>query len=264
MLPQLGLFSPRELATALLDMAIVSFLVYRVFMLIRGTRAVQLIKGLVILLLVTVVSQRLSLVTLSWLMDKALVMLLVALPVVFQPELRRGLEQLGRGRFFGRPGSPADVDDVVREVTAAAAALSLARRGALFVIERRTGLADIIETGTLLHARLSSELLVSLFIAEGPLHDGAVIIRGTTVMAAGCFLPLTDSLGPKSPLGSRHRAALGVTEQTDCVAVVVSEETGMLSVGSDGGLTSRLDPRGLSRTLTERLTAGERRRGVSL
>ena len=192
MLTQLHDFSVLDF----LDIVIVAFVFYRVIIWIRGTRAVQLIKGLAVLLLAYFISRRFELAATSWLLDKAMTIGLIAIPLIFQPELRRGLEQLGRGRLFrGTNWLPdtEDVSNVIREVVRAAQVLSRNKVGALIVLERQTGLKEVEETGIPLDAVVSAEVLVNIFVPNTPLHDGAVIIRSDRIAAAGCFLPLTES-----------------------------------------------------------------------
>jgi len=242
---------PVDVFINILDIAIVAYGIYRILLLIRGTRAVQLINGLIVLLLATGLSDLLNLVTVNWVLQNTWLALIVALPIVFQPELRRALEQLGRGHLFLRgifTLGREDVSQLVDEVVRAAEIMSRNKLGAIIVLERQTGLNDIIETGLAVDAAVTAELLVTIFNPRAPLHDGAVIIRGKRIAAAGCFLPLTDAEVSRE-LGSRHRAALGITEQSDCLAVVVSEETGGLSLANGGKLVRRID----SRTLREML-----------
>ncbi|GGJ00770.1 membrane protein [Alicyclobacillus cellulosilyticus] len=226
-----------------MDILIVSFVLYRLLLLIRGTRAVQLLKGVLVILVATAVSSALHLAALNWLLNKIITVGLFAIPVVFQPELRRALEQLGRGGFFSfsfGPSEDAQIQQMITEVTKAAQVLAKNKIGALIVVERETGLSEYIETGTPIEGLVTSELLINTFVPNTPLHDGAVIIRGQRIVAAGCFLPLTDNRELDRDLGTRHRAALGVTEASDSVAVVVSEETGQVSLAVDGVITRDL------------------------
>lgn len=244
LLNQLRYFSWQDILLAIVDIAIVAYLFYRVFVLIRGTRAVQLLKGIAVLLVLVVVTRWLRLYTVNWLLVQVRTMLIVALPVVFQQELRRALEQLGRGKLFSRSlfRPPAEsLEDTVGKVVEACSALSKSRIGALIVIERETGLEEYMEDAVRMDALVSSELLQNLFVPNSPLHDGAVIIRGDRIMAAACFLPSTED--PVTvELGSRHRAALGITQVSDSLAIVVSEETGTVSLASGGRLIRGLDP----------------------
>lgn len=262
MLEHLRFLTLRDVVGAAVDIAIVAYVLYRFFMLIRGTRAIQLLKGIAILLLATTVSQFLRLYTVTWILNNARLMLAVAVPVVFQPELRRFLEQIGRGKFFaGR--SPLFMGEVntarmIEELVKAVGQMSRNRTGALIVLEREIGLKDFVETGIGIDGLVSSEFLVNIFVPNTPLHDGAVIIRGDRVQAAACFLPLTDSVVAPE-VGSRHRAALGITEVSDSLAVVVSEETGTISLTNAGRIVRHID----LRTLTEMLTASLQPRTTS-
>ncbi|MEW6081850.1 MAG: diadenylate cyclase CdaA [Bacillota bacterium] len=241
-----------DLIMALVDITVVAYVLYRIFTAIRGTRAVQLLKGVMILVVATAVSQALGLTTVNWLLRNARLMLFVALPVVFQPELRRALEQLGRGQLFARTlgfAGDEEASRVISEVIRATEILSRNKTGALIVLERETGLGDHAETGVKMDALVSAELLVNVFEPNTPLHDGAVILRGGRVMAASCYLPLTDALELEKEMGGRHRAAMGITEHSDCVAIVVSEETGNISLANEGNLTRRLDSRAIRELL---------------
>nr|WP_088553871.1 diadenylate cyclase CdaA [Calderihabitans maritimus] len=238
----------------LIDITLVSYVLYKLIILIEGTRAAQLLKGLAVLFIASFISEKLHLTTVSWILDQTRLMILVALPVVFQPELRRALEQLGRGRFFTSTTllGAADMSRLINELIRAVEVLRKHKTGALIVIERGTGLNDYIENGVKVEGIVSAEFLVNIFTPLTPLHDGAVIIRGDRVMAAACFLPLTDSPYLSRQLGSRHRAALGITEISDAVAIVVSEETGTVSVAAEGQLTRYLEEKSL-RELLEQL-----------
>ena len=219
------------LATVL-DIAITAVFIYLAFSLIRGTRAVTLVIGVSILLGIYALAQFLQLRLFTQLLQAGAVVGLFALVVVFQPELRRALERIGRVGTLGWlfvPPAARRVEHIAGEISKAAAALSRERHGALIVLERETGLEEIAETGVMLHADLSSELLLTIFAPKAALHDGAVIIRGEELLAAAALLPLTD-MALSERFGTRHRAALGITEDTDAVAVVVSEENGQMSV----------------------------------
>ena len=236
------------------DIAIVAYVIYHVLLLIRGTRAVQVAKGLVILALVAFLSDRLGLRTINWILEKLGLVVLVGLPVVFQPELRRALAQLGRGRLFPRTFvflGEEEVSRLIDELVRCVQILVRNKIGALIVLEREVRLNEYIETGIKLDAVVSAEFLVNIFMPRAPLHDGAAIIRGDRVAAAGCFLPLTDSPYLSRQLGTRHRAALGISEVSDAVAVVVSEETGTVSVAEGGKLTRYLDEKNLRQILEE-------------
>lgn len=235
---------------AIIDIVVVAVIIYQLLMLIKGTRAVQLIKGLFVFVIVSVLSSPslLGLTTLNWLLDKVWTMLIVALPVVFQPELRRALEQIGRGTFITmHPGTVGteEFKKLIEELVRCTQVLSQSRIGALIVLEKGTGIQEFVDTGVKIDGVVSSEFLVNLFIPKSPLHDGAVIIRGDRVAAAGCFLPLTQDNGLQKDLGTRHRAALGLSEVSDALVLIVSEETGVISVAKNGKLTRFLDEKSL-------------------
>lgn len=249
-----------------LDILIVAFVLYRMILLIRGTRAVQLLKGIVMILLATGVSQTLQLNALNWLLDKILTIGLFAIPVVFQPELRRALEQLGRGRFFVRSTTvfeETDVPKTITELSKSTQVLSKNKIGALIILERDTGLGDYFETGIPIGAVVSSELLINIFIPNTPLHDGAVMMQANRIVAASCFLPLSENSALSKELGTRHRAAIGITEQSDAVAVVVSEETGQVSIAVNGDLTRNLDEQSFRELLTNLLAPEKTSGGFS-
>jgi diadenylate cyclase len=242
--------------SSVIDIAIVAFVMYRLMLLIKGTRAVQLIKGLIVLLVLTAFASLFNLNTANWLLRQAMTALVVALPVVFQPELRRALEKLGRGRFIPTTTSThgeMDPSKVIAEISRATTLLSKNKMGALIVLERETGLEEYIDTGVKIYGIVSAEFLVNIFIPKTPLHDGAVIIRGDRVAAAACFLPLSENPYLTSDLGSRHRAGIGITEHSDAVAVIVSEETGSVALAVEGVLTRYLDEASLMDRLSSLL-----------
>ncbi len=252
----LKFYGPLDFILIIIDISIVAFVLYKGIMLIKGTRAVQLLKGLAVLFVASFISEILGFTTINWMLDQTRIAILVGLPIVFQPELRRALEQLGRGKFFARPLSSLGAEDMSRligEIIRSVNVLVKNKHGALIVVEKETGLNDYIETGVKLDGVVSVELLVNVFVPSTPLHDGAMIVRGDRVAAAGCFLPLTDSPYLSSQLGTRHRAALGITEISDAVAIMVSEETGTISVAEEGKLTRYLDENTLRETLEELL-----------
>ncbi len=225
----------------LLDVVLTSYVVYVFLLLIRGTRAVQILQGIALLLVLRLLAQGLHLWTMLTILNGLLIASGVAIPVVFQPELRRGLAQLGTGEFIEAPSSRhgTETDDAVSKVVGRAAAfLARSTIGAILVIERSMGLEEYVESGRVLDARISFELLISLFTPKTPLHDGAVIVRRDRVVAAGCFLPLSESASAERRLGTRHRAALGITEQTDAIALLVSEETGEIELARNGKLVT--------------------------
>lgn len=220
-----------------IDILIVAYVVYRVIRSIQGTRATTLVKGLAVIFASSVVARSLSLRTVSWLLEQTTTLVLVALPVVFYPELRRGLEQIGRGHLFAwatNRGFGQEGIDLLA-VTRAVGRLSASKTGALIVFQRQTGLHEFIDTGVRLDALISTQLILNIFEPGSPLHDGAVIISGGRIMSAASVLPLSDSQ-LSGGLGTRHRAAVGISEQTDAVVVVVSEETGVISLAVGGRL----------------------------
>lgn len=223
----------------IIDILLVSYVIYKLIMLLRGTRAIQLLKGIMVIVAAWLLSTFLELRTLQFLMSQAFTYGVLAIIIIFQPELRRALEQLGRGRLFSRTHAFADdqaVTQLVTEINKAAQYMAKRRIGGLIVIERNTGLSDYIETGTEISGKVSSELLINIFIPNTPLHDGAVIIRKNSVMAAGCYLPLSENPSIDKDLGTRHRAAIGMSEVSDAVSVVISEETGAISLAVNGEL----------------------------
>ncbi|MEP7158358.1 MAG: diadenylate cyclase CdaA [Chloroflexota bacterium] len=241
---------------ALLDIALTALLIYGLFSLIRGTRAVRLVIGVTVLYLIYVVAQYLGLQLLSQILQAGAVVGLLALVVVFQPELRRGLERIGRVGSLGwlfAPGARRSYEKVAAIIAKAASGLGAQRIGALIVIERETGLQDSAETGVMLDGELSLELLQTIFTPHSALHDGAAIIRNERVTAAGVVLPLSDTGIYRERFGTRHRAALGITEQTDAIAVVVSEETGSVGLVERGRIVRDLDETRLAKALVELL-----------
>lgn len=237
------------------DIAIISFIIYQVLKLFRGTRAVQLLQGIAVILSFWVLSKVFELKTVGWLIEKILSVGAFAVIVIFQPELRRALERIGRGGFIAKNRQLEDqqASHVVGEISKTVTYLSKRKIGALIVVERKTGLSDYIETGIQLNADLSSELLRNIFLPNTPLHDGAVIIRNQTVMAAGCYLPLSENPFISKELGTRHRAGIGISESSDAVIVIVSEETGTISLATHGKLESGLTEEGIISRLYEEL-----------
>lgn len=239
--------------TALVDIGLVAIVIYWIFILIRGTRALRIVIGLTILYLVYLVAQAADLRLLSTLLQTGAVVGLFAIVVVFQPELRRALEQIGRFGSFNRFFVSADVSSaerVAREISRAARLIAGSRHGALIVLERQTGLADLAaESGVLLHADLRAELLATLFYHGTALHDGAVIVAGEKVLAAGVVLPLSQNVLDSERYGTRHRAAIGISEQSDAIIVVVSEETGSISLVLRGRIERNLTEEQLRRRI---------------
>jgi len=237
---------------SLLDILVVSYIFYKAYNLLRETRAEQLLKGMLLLVLMIPISRLLRLNMLYWILSNTLTIGVLSMVIIFQPEIRRVLEHLGRSAFneVHILNDEENMDSVVREVINAASNLSKLKTGALIVIEQRTGLAEIVTTGTKIDAAISSALLENIFVVNTPLHDGAVIIRNDRIAAAGCFLPLTTHDDLSKSLGTRHRAALGISENSDCIVVVVSEETGTISLAVNGSLTRNYDKDKLKDILT--------------
>lgn len=222
----------------IVDILLVWYVIYKIINLIKGTKAVQLLKGIFVILLVKIISDYFGFNTLSWIMGNVITWGFLAIIIIFQPELRRALEQLGRGKFFSRSGAQEEDDSekFIEAIVKATDYMAKRRIGALISIERETGMSDYIETGIALNSKISSELLINIFIPNTPLHDGAVIIQKNLVAAAACYLPLSESPFISKELGTRHRAALGISEVTDSITIIVSEETGNISLTKNGEL----------------------------
>jgi len=223
----------------LIDIALIAYVIYRFLLLIRGTRGVQMTFGIVLLLFLYWISRYWGLTTVRWLLSNALTYIVFAIIVLFQSEIRRGLASLGKTSFLGRQSRQRS--EGFEEITQAATTLASRKIGALIVIERDIGLKNYAENGIVLDAVLAFDLLVTIFNPNTPLHDGAVIVQRSRIAAAACFLPLTLDPYHSKELGTRHRAAIGITEETDAVAVIVSEETGVISLAIDGKITRNLD-----------------------
>ncbi len=227
----------------LVDILIVAAILYKLYVMLQDTRAITLVKGILVLLAVTVIASWAELHVISWLLQKAVTLLFVALPIVFQPELRRALEHLGQGRFLAPVVSLDDEEarSVVHELTKAVRVLAANKTGALIVVERDMGLNDISATGIQIDALITADFLLNVFIPNTPLHDGAAVVRGKRLVAAGCLLPLTENRTLSTELGTRHRAAIGLSEQCDALIIVVSEETGTISIAESGRIRRHLD-----------------------
>ena len=228
----------------ILEILLVAIIFYKLYAMIEGTRAITLVKGILVLFMMNFWCNVLQLNLLSWIFEKVMTWTFILFPIVFQPELRRTLERLGQGRFLFTERVSLDESEankVVEEIVKAAKSLSATKTGALMVIERKMGLNDVSDTGIKLDAIITSELIGNIFFVNTPLHDGAAIIRGKKIHAAGCLLPLTEKPGLSKELGTRHRAAIGMSEQCDALVLVVSEETGIISVAENGKLTRHLD-----------------------
>lgn len=237
------------------DVIIVSYIIYKFILLLRGTRALQLFKGIMVIVAAMLLSKWLQLRTLEWLMNKAFTYGVFAILIIFQPELRRALEHIGRGKIFSRSSNSdmSSMSKVVDDIITALYYMAKRRIGALIVCERETGLTDYIETGISLKSKNSSQLLINIFIPNTPLHDGAVILRGDRVMAAACYLPLSENPAISKELGTRHRAAIGISEVSDGICLVVSEETGQVSVAINGEIRRDLAEEQLREFLEEKL-----------
>ena len=248
----------------IIDIFIVAIAVYYFMQAIRGTRAVQLVKGILIIVAAYMTSSILKLHTLNYILSALVQVAMFGVIVIFQPELRTLLEKMGRlkvGHFLGIAADPfgekQETESVIKSISHAAAEMSATRTGALIVIERHTRLGEYMNSGTLINATVSSELLNNLLVPNTPLHDGAVIIRDNKIITAGCVLPLTANTNLASELGTRHRAALGLSEASDAVIVVVSEETGKISIAMNGSLTRNLTEISLKKALTKLLIQSE-------
>lgn len=222
----------------ILDILLVWFVIYKILTLIKGTKAVQLLKGIFVIIIIRIITEYLGLTTLGWMTNQVIDYGFLAIIIIFQPELRRALEQLGRGKLFARSGMQEEEerDRLISAMTKSISYMAKRRIGALISIEKDTGLNDYIETGIQMNSDISSELLINLFIPNTPLHDGAVIIQKNRIAAAACYLPLSESPFISKELGTRHRAAIGISEVTDAVTVIVSEETGGISLTVNGEL----------------------------
>lgn len=236
----------------LLDILIVAVLIYQMIMLTRDTRASEVLKGFLLLVAASLLSSLLGLTALTWVLKQILSNGALVLVVLFQPEIRRVLEQLGRGAKMEHFQSDGEENQrIISEITQCLTSLSRRRVGALIVFERRTGLKDVMETGTRLDSTISAPLLENIFEPNTPLHDGAVIIRGTRIVSAACMLTtLSESNAITRDLGTRHRAAIGISETTDALVLIVSEETGVISMARDGKLTRHLDAKAIGGILS--------------
>lgn len=255
----MGFNDPLHIIRAIIDVGILTWVVYKLIILVRETRAWQLIKGILLIVGATELSRLLGLKTINYILQIMQQFLAIGAIVLFQPELRRALERIGRNRFkdFIIFDEAANVrirtTAVIEEIVKACMEMSAKYTGALIVIERETKLGEIINAGTELDSHVSSELIINLFVPDTPLHDGAIVIRDNKIKAAACFLPLTDNPNLSKELGTRHRAALGITEVSDSIAIVVSEESGRISFALNGGLTRNLTSDTLRKALNKNL-----------
>ena len=237
-----------------IDILLVTFIIYGLLIITRKTRAIQVLKGLGVFLLFALICQWIGLTAVSALLNYVIEAGAVIIVVIFQPEIRKALERVGRGRFFGIgfdnnmvSEDTKDIENIERAILN----LSIRKIGALMVFERKTGLKDIIESGTTLDARISSELIENIFVPNSPMHDGAMILKNNRIVAAGCFLPPSNNPNLSSDLGTRHRAGLGMSEMSDAVIIIVSEETGIISKAHDGVLSRYIDRKALRGILNE-------------
>jgi diadenylate cyclase len=254
----IGFESPFDVIRAIVDIGIVAYVIYRLILLVKETRAWQLIKGLLFIAMVSYLSKILKLNTVNYILTSTLQLTAIAVVVLFQPELRRGLEQIGRSKFsdffnFEESSLRIQTTAMIEEIIKAVTELAKTSTGALIVIERDTKIGEIINSGIQLNSNISAELILNIFIPNTPLHDGALVIRENKIKSASCFLPLTDNPNLSKELGTRHRAALGITEVSDSISIVVSEETGKVSFALNGGLTRNLTPDSLRKALNKNL-----------
>lgn len=240
------------------DIAIVAFILYQLLRLLRGTQGIQILVGLILLAVVGIAATTLNLILLSWLFRNAAFFIVIAVIVMFQPELRRAFDQLGRIGHIGRPLSrfnTGQYNQAISEAIRATERLSMKKTGALIAFERDVGLEDYAATGVRINGEISAEMLQSIFYPNSPLHDGAVIVRGNRIIAAGCLLPLPEEGTVRERLGTRHRAALGLSLASDALVLVVSEETGSISVIEEGKITRNLDADSLRRRIAVRVSS---------
>ncbi|MDM5250823.1 MULTISPECIES: diadenylate cyclase CdaA [unclassified Lysinibacillus] len=234
--------TPVNIVINFIDVLLVWYVVYKILTLIKGTKAVQLLKGIFVIIIARIATDYLGLQTLGWMLKQVIEFGFLAIIIIFQPEIRRGLEQIGRGKLFQRSTSQEEEEQtrLIEAMKKSVSYMAKRRIGALISIEKETGLNEYIETGISLDADISSELLINIFIPNTPLHDGAVIMQKDKVAAAACYLPLSESPFISKELGTRHRAALGLSEVTDAITIVVSEETGAISISLNGNLHRNL------------------------
>jgi diadenylate cyclase len=254
----LDIKGPWDIVKSLIDIGIVSFVIYKIITLVKETRAWQLLKGVLVILIAARLSDALGFRTIAFILRVIIQYITIALIVLFQPELRRGLEKIGRSRFrnifiFEEETDTVKVRALIEEIVKAVTGMAKTYTGALIVIERETKIGDIVNSGIQIDANVTSELLINIFSPNTPLHDGAVVIREKKIKAAACFLPLTENPNISKDLGTRHRAALGITEVSDSIVVVVSEESGKISVALNGGLTRNLTGDSLRKALNKNL-----------
>lgn len=254
-------FSFKSHPFAILDIAIVALLFYWLYILIRGTKAMRILLGIVVLVVVMMVSRLLGLTTLNWLLRYLVTILIIAIPIVFQPELRRTLEKIGRTGFLGSLSSKEEkIENIIEEIVKAVDVMSKNKIGALLVIRRKTGLGEYVDTGTKIDAKLSSELILNIFFPSSPLHDGAVIIDDDRILSAGSMLPLSEEGKLSFNFGTRHRAALGLSLETDAAVIVISEEKGTVSLAYEGKINHDLTIQKLQKILLKLLKSEQKKK----
>ncbi|MBU3180544.1 diadenylate cyclase CdaA [Clostridium psychrophilum] len=238
---------------SILDILVVAFIFYKGYMLMKETRAIQLLKGIVLIFILIPISQLLNLTVFNWILSKTITIGVLTIVIIFQPEIRKALEHLGRTAFVDKHifENEQIMEKSITEIVNAVDTLSKSKTGALIVIEQRTGIGEIIKTGTTLDSVISSALLENIFVVNTPLHDGATVIRNDRIIAAGCFLPLTNNDVISKKLGTRHRAAIGITETSDALTIIVSEETGTISLAMNGRLIRNYDKEKLKKILVQ-------------
>lgn len=236
-----------------IDILLVAAIIYGLLKITSKTRAIQVLKGLGVFIIAAQICELAGLTTVTWLLDAVISAGAILIVILFQQEIRRALEKIGRGKIFDLSFSNEAGDDskTIEEIERAVLNMSIRKTGALMVFENKTGLRDVIESGTILEAMISSELIENIFFPNSPMHDGAMILRGEKVVAAGCFLPLSDNRQIGSELGTRHRAALGISELSDATVIIVSEETGVISMAHEGTLSRYIDRKALRKILTD-------------
>lgn len=249
-----------------IDIAIVWYVFYKLIMIIRGTKAIQLLKGIVVVIFVWIFSIIFNLQTIQWITNQAILWGFLVIIILFQPELRRALEQLGRGSLFSRGAKSEEevMEQVVQSIITSCLYMAKRRIGALITIELETGVGEYAETGIPIRGELTSQLLTNIFTPNTPLHDGAVIIKDNEIVAAACYLPLSESATISKELGTRHRAAIGISEVTDALTITVSEETGAMSCSKNGELFRDIDEEKLREVLKNNLTQNLRSSDVNL
>ena len=237
----------------IIEISILWFVFYRVIVFFEGTRAFQVLKGIIILVVAFIIAQRFGFNTLEWLLTKFFAISIVGVLIIFQPELRQGLARLGQQHLFALALKEEELEQIIREISEAVESLSRKKIGMIIAIERESILKTYVESGIPIDSKVSSELIKGIFMPLGPLHDGGIIIQGDRILAAVCVFPLTENPNFSKTLGTRHRAAVGLTEQTDAISVIVSEETGKISLAIDGKLFLITDRKDLEEGLKSNL-----------